>query len=106
MQALDHRHRVTVAPFQKTGVPAAAGLTTAECEAAAWAIAPGRHRYRGAAAINAVLAVAVGTSFPLRLYGLPGIRQLQDWLYAWVAKHRHRLPGDTPYCEQHPNECG
>jgi len=102
---LDRRHRVTLAPFQKPGVPAAHGLSVAQCEAAAWAITPGGQRYPAAAAINLTLAVALGTRLPLWIYAVPGIRQLQDAAYAWVVRNRGRLPGVTPYCEQFPGEC-
>lgn len=95
---LDLHHRVTVAPFQKPGTPAAYGLSLAHCEASAWAITPGRKRYPGAAAINVTLAVALGTRLPLRLYAVPGVKQLQEVLYARIMRNRHRLPGDTPHC--------
>ena len=98
---------MTVVPFQQPGVPEAHGLTLAQCEAAAWAVTPepNRARYRGAGAIDAALAVALGTRVPLWLYQVPGIRQLQDAVYALVARIRGRLPGDAPYCEQRPDRC-
>jgi predicted DCC family thiol-disulfide oxidoreductase YuxK len=105
LKALDRNRRVTAVPFQKTGVPASVGLSLEECEASAWAIAPDGSRYRGAAAVNALVAVALGTAVPLLLYYLPGIRQLQDFIYSVVASNRSRLPGDRPYCAQHPEEC-
>jgi predicted DCC family thiol-disulfide oxidoreductase YuxK len=106
VQALDRRHRVTMVPFQKPGAPAAHGLSLAQCRDAAWAVTPARQRYPGAAATNMALAVALGTRLPLWLYAIPGLRQLQDAAYAWVVRNRGRLPGVTPYCEQHPEECG
>ncbi len=96
---------MTAEPYQKPGVPASAGLTIEQCEAAVWAVSPGGKRYRGAGAINASLAVATGVALPLLLYELPGIRQLQDLGYAFVAAVRGKLPGDKPYCKQHPGEC-
>jgi predicted DCC family thiol-disulfide oxidoreductase YuxK len=102
---LDRRRRLTIVPFQKPGVPAAHGLTVADCERAAWTVTPDGRRYPGAAAVNVALAVALGTRLPWVLYRLPGIRQLQDLIYALVARNRTRLPGDTPYCEQHPDAC-
>lgn len=48
---------------------------------------------------------AIGTSFPLWLYRVPGIRSLQDATYQWVAAHRYRFPGTTPYRESHPVAC-
>ncbi len=102
---------MTVVPYQKPGVPASAGLSVEQCESAAWAVepsdAPGqpRRRWRGAGAVNATLAVALGLKLPLSLYGLPGVRWVQERAYDLVAANRCRLPGDEPYCEQHPDEC-
>ncbi len=105
VRALDRHRRVTAVPFQRSATLAAHGLAVAQAEAAAWAIAPGGRRYRGAAAINAALGAALGTGLPLRLYALPGLRQLQDRVYDWVAANRHRLEGDPPHCDQHPADC-
>ena len=105
LEALDRNRRVTAMPFQKSGVPASVGLTLEECEAAAWAIAPDGDRYRGAEAVNAVVAAALGSTLPLLLYHLPGIRQLLDLIYYLVASNRSRLPGDRPYCAQYPAKC-
>jgi predicted DCC family thiol-disulfide oxidoreductase YuxK len=105
LKALDRNRRVTAVPFQKTGVPASVGLSLEECKASAWAIAPDGRRYRAAEAMNALVACALGTAVPLLLYCLSGIRQLQDFIYSVVASNRSRLPGDRPYCAQHPAEC-
>ena len=105
LKALDRNRRVTAVPFQKTGVPASVGLTVEECEASAWAIAPDGGRYRGAEAVNALVAAALGIAVPLFVYYLPGIRQLQDFFYFVVASNRSRLLGDRSYCAQHPAEC-
>ena len=105
LKALDRNRRVTAVPFQKTGVPASVELTVDECEASAWAIASDGGCYRGAEAVNAVVAAALGTAVALFVYSLPGIRQLQDIVYSLVASNRSRFPGDPPYCAQHPAEC-
>jgi predicted DCC family thiol-disulfide oxidoreductase YuxK len=105
LEALDRNRRVTAVPFQKSGTPASVGLTLEECKASAWAIAPDGGRYRGAEAMNALVAAALGSALPLLVYHLPGIRQLQESVYSLIASKRHRLPGDTPYCTQHPAEC-
>jgi predicted DCC family thiol-disulfide oxidoreductase YuxK len=105
LKTLDRNRRVTAVPFQKSGIPASVGLTLEECKASAWAIAPEGERYRGAEAMNALVACALGTALPLLLYNLPGIRQMQDFIYSLIASNRSRLPGDTPYCAQHPAEC-
>lgn len=103
---LDRRGRLTLIPFQKPGTPEAHGLTIADCERVAWAVTPDGRHFSGAAAINVGFATALGTRLPWLLYRLPGLRWLQDRIYALIAHHRSRLPGDTPYCEQHPDECG
>ncbi|MBA3610969.1 MAG: DUF393 domain-containing protein [Rubrobacter sp.] len=95
---------MTTVPYQKPGVPEAHGLSVAECEATAWTVTPEGH-HAGAAAINAVLAVALGTRLPLLLYATPGVERLQEGAYALVARNRRRLPGDIPYCRRYPDEC-
>ena len=106
LKALDRNRRVTAVPFQKSSVPASVGLTLEECKASAWAIAPDGSRYRGAEAVNALVAAALGTAVPLLVYYLPGIRQLQNFIYSLIASNRNRLAGDQPYCAQRPAECG
>ena len=105
VETLDRNRRVTAIPSQKPGVCASAGLTINQCEASAWAVAPDGRRFRGAEAINVVLAVALGTRFPHGLYKLPLVKWLQDLTYEWVAANRGKLPGDVPYCSQHPHQC-
>ena len=105
LKALDRNRRVTAVPFQKSGIPASVGLTLEECEASAWTIAPDGDRYRGAEAVNALVACALGTAVPLLVYYLPAIRRLQDFIYYLIASNRSRLPGDQPYCSQRPAEC-
>lgn len=106
LRALDRQRRVTALPFQRPGAPPSHGLTVAQCEGAAWAVTPGGRRHRGGAAVALALAVALGTPLPLWFYTLPGSRQLQERVYTRIAANRGRLPGDRPYCEQHPEECG
>jgi predicted DCC family thiol-disulfide oxidoreductase YuxK len=105
LKVLDRNRRVTAVPFQKSGIPASVGLTLEECQASAWAIASDGSRYRGAEAMNALVAAALETAVPLFVYSLPGIRQVQDFIYSVIASNRSRLPGDRPYCAQHPAEC-
>jgi predicted DCC family thiol-disulfide oxidoreductase YuxK len=106
LRSLDRNGRVTALPFQHPGVPAQFGLTTADCEAAAWAIAPGLPPQRGAAAVMLALAIAMENRLDWLIYQLPVFQQLLDAGYALVSHVRHRLPGDRPYCEQFPGECG
>lgn len=61
--------------------------------------------YAGAEAMNAAVSAALGSSLPLRLYRIPGIRALQNAIYRWIAGHRYRFPGTTPHCQSHPAAC-
>jgi predicted DCC family thiol-disulfide oxidoreductase YuxK len=105
LNALDRYCRVEAVPYQKSGVPASVGLTVEECEETAWAIAPNGGRYRGAEAVNAAVAAALGTAVPLLVYSVPGMRRLQDSVYRLVASNRGLWPGGRPYCVQHPAAC-
>jgi predicted DCC family thiol-disulfide oxidoreductase YuxK len=84
---------------QRLGIPASRLLETGRWLDSSGAV------YSGAEAINAALSAALGTRLPLRIYRLPGIRSLQEAVYRWVADHRYRFPGTTPYCESHPVAC-
>ena len=99
---LDRHERVRFVPYQAPGVLDAYGLTAAEADAAAWAFPASGGRLRGAEAVNAALAAALGTRLPLAAYRLPGVRRLQDAAYAWVARNRRRFRGVTPWCVAHP----
>lgn len=105
VQALDRGRRVTAVPFQKPGTPEAHGLTVAECEAAAWAVAPDGTKYRGAGAVDMALAVSLRVGLPYWLYRVPGVGWAQDRVYDWVVVNRRHLPGGVTYCEQYPDEC-
>lgn len=105
IKRFDRKQRITAVPYQMPGVPASAGLTVEACRRAAWAVTPEGHRYRGAMAVNLVVAVALGTKLPYAFYRLPLIKCAQDRAYDWIAANRRRLPGDEPHCSQHPGEC-
>lgn len=106
VRALDRRGRITVLPFQKPGEPERHGLTVAQCEESVRAITPDGFTFRAAAAASLTAAVALGLPLPLWLYAIPGVERLQESIYQFVAHNRSLLPGDTPYCAQHPEECG
>lgn len=105
VKRLDRHHRVWAIPFQQPGAPAVVGITYADAEQAAWAIDARRTRYRGAGAIDAALAYALGWPWLLRLDEIPALRRWQDAVYAWVARNRSHFPGFTPYCQQYPQKC-
>ena len=101
LRRLDRRRKLYIAPFQWAWLLAEVGLTTAQCEEAAWAITSDEVHYRGAAAISIALDHAIGRSAIFyRIYKLPLIQSIGDRTYQWVANHRSQLPGVTPAVDQ------
>jgi predicted DCC family thiol-disulfide oxidoreductase YuxK len=92
-------------PLQREGTAERLGIPPQHLmESVRWLDSSGRV-YAGAEAANAALSVALGTRLPLLVYRIPGMRSAQDAIYRWVADHRYRFPGKTPYCESHPAAC-
>lgn len=104
LERLDQHSRLRTRAWQETDILERYGLSQQEVKDAAWLLL-GNRRLRGAAAINAALALSTGIGLSWWLYSLPGIRQLQDGVYSWVASHRHWLKGVTPRCKEPMVEC-
>ncbi|MGH3968100.1 MAG: thiol-disulfide oxidoreductase DCC family protein [Mycobacterium sp.] len=93
------------APLQGPGVAERLGIPSSQLlDSGRWLDASGAV-YSGAEAMNAAVSAAIGTRLPLMLYRIPGVRFVQEAIYRWVATHRYRFPGTTPYCESHPAAC-
>ncbi len=100
---LDWRRKVVWLPSQTPGLGPLVGLTQADTDAAAWAVMPsGAHR-RGAGAVAATLDAFLPAGVPVMtaIYRVPGLRQLADLAYAWVARNRGRFAG-VPFCDMRP----
>ena len=94
-----------IAPLQSPGVAERLGIPCDRLlEAMRWLDSSGAV-YTGAEAWAAAWSAALGTRLPLRFYRIPGIRFIQNAVYRWVANHRYRFRGTTPYCESHPVAC-
>ena len=94
------RSRVEIQPWQK--IPErmdALGLTIDDVLTQVWYVsADSRKLTGGAAAVNDTLW-HVWYLRPLTwLYRVPGIHQLQDRLYKWIAVNRYKMPGSTAAC--------
>jgi predicted DCC family thiol-disulfide oxidoreductase YuxK len=91
--------------LQSPGTAQRLGITPANLlDSIRWLDASGAV-YSGAEAANAAFSAAVGTRIPLAIYRIPGIRFIEEAVYRWIASHRYRFPGTTPYCESHPTAC-
>jgi predicted DCC family thiol-disulfide oxidoreductase YuxK len=75
------------------------GLTRTQVMDAAWWIGAAGVAVRGDRAIGAALRASRGwTHLAGRALDLPVVRSLAPTGYAFVARHRHRLPGSTEAC--------
>lgn len=136
LKKLDRRDRIAASPAQRAGIVAAHGLNYADTRGAVWAFPVSTHSERasrhkniataageeysehpppltppvsgvsGAAAVNLALDTALGVHIFTPIYKVPLVRFLQERIYAWIAAHRHLLPGTTPWCKQYPDDCG
>lgn len=105
VRRLDRHHRIAFHPFQDPLTLDAFRLSHEEARSAVWALTDDGGRFRGARAIAAILDTAVGGRFFATFYRIPGIGRLQEAVYGWVAAHRYRLPGVSPWCTEHPQDC-
>jgi predicted DCC family thiol-disulfide oxidoreductase YuxK len=71
------------------------GVSHAACMQAMHLVTPDGRVYRGAEAAVRALATRRFPGWLAYLYYLPGLRQLLDRLYAFLAAHRYRLMGRT-----------
>jgi predicted DCC family thiol-disulfide oxidoreductase YuxK len=102
---LDRTGNVRTEPLQGAGVAERLGIAPSQLlDSVRWLDSSGAV-YSGAEAVNAALSAALGTRLPLLIYRIPGVRQVQEVVYRWIANHRYRFPGTTPYCESHPVAC-
>jgi predicted DCC family thiol-disulfide oxidoreductase YuxK len=91
--------RVNVRPWQHSPqIMAGLGLTAEDGMWQVWYVDGNGRLSGGAEAVNEVMRLVWWARPFTILYRLPGIRQLQDWLYRWVADNRHRMPGGTAEC--------
>lgn len=102
---MDRTGNVRTEALQSPGTAQRLGIAPASLlESVRWLDSSGTV-YSGAEAANAALSAAIGSRIPLAVYRIPGIRFAEEAIYRWVAAHRHRFPGTTPYCESHPSAC-
>lgn len=77
----------------------AVGLTAEDAKREAWLITSREGALSGAAAVNGALKYVWWARPFTLLYVIPGLRQIEDAVYRWVARNRHRFPGVKPACE-------
>jgi predicted DCC family thiol-disulfide oxidoreductase YuxK len=92
-------------PLQRAGTADRLGISPERLMEQVWWLDSSGQVYGGAEAANAAVSAALGSRLPLLIYRVPGMRSVQNAIYRWVADHRYRFPGKTPYCESHPVAC-
>ena len=108
MRAIGPDERLEIVASQHHGVLDRTGLTIEQTATAAWTVAQhdgGNVVVGGARAIALAIAVGRNARWPTAPWRVPGFGWLADRLYLLVARYRYRLPGQTPWCVAHPDEC-
>ncbi len=101
LQALARPGAIETRDFQQQGVLAAfPGLTHAECMRAMVLVRPDGQRVHAARAVVEALRTRALTSWLAWVYCLPGVRQLADAAYVWIAAHRYKLLGRAAACDE------
>lgn len=72
---------------------------------AVWAVTPDGTKVGGARAVALALATGRSARWPVWAWAVPGIPWLLDQAYGLVALNRRRLPGESPWCVEHPEDC-
>lgn len=91
--------RIHIEPWQ--AIPEqmdALGLTNDDGMKQVWSVDENGCLTGGAAAVNQALRACWWVRPFTFLYAIPGLRQLEDWVYRWVAQNRYRMPGSTAAC--------
>lgn len=102
---LDRHDRLEFHASQVPGVRERFALSPAEADDSAWTIGPDGERVGGARAIALAVAVAIGNRATYVPWHIPGGMWVMGKSYRFVANRRTRLPGVTPWCDQHPGAC-
>jgi predicted DCC family thiol-disulfide oxidoreductase YuxK len=98
----DHDRRVAWLPCQATRAGGGSGRM---CDRTVVSITPEGNVDTGARAMGRILTVVTGSPWPYRLATMPILCPLLSMVYAIIARVRSRLPGGTPWCDEHPEEC-
>ncbi len=105
LDKLDRNRRITSMPCQVAKRDPAFRLGDINCGESAWGIAPDDQAEAGGQAAALVAAVLLQRRWPITLGRRRGVRHALAVGYRWVARNRHRFPGDTPFCTAHPGAC-
>lgn len=98
--------RVDIVPSQRPGLLERTGVTSEQAATSVWTVTASPTIVVGGPRAIA-LAVAIGRQqrWPMWPFVVPGVGWLLDRIYALIAANRGKFPGETPWCQQHPERC-
>ncbi len=105
LHKMDRRGRLSFRPCQSVSLEGVSGITPTQCLRAVWAIAEDGTIASGSDAFTLIMSVLLNNRWPYRIGRVPGIQHVMQFVYGWVADNRRKFPGETPWCQQHPEEC-
>lgn len=92
------RRHPRIAAWQSLDL-AALGLTQSECEEAVqWIGADGTRASAHVAVARTLVHGGKGWAVLGWFILIPGVRSVAGWVYRWIARNRHRMPGGTAQC--------
>lgn len=102
LEQRDRHHRIAWVPCQQM---AHDGETPQLCMRTVVSITPDGTMNTGAQAFARILTVLSGSPLPIQFATLPGLCSLLSLGYRGIARVRRHLPGVTPWCDRHPEDC-
>ena len=105
LERLDSHDRVRWVPCQTLEEEGKGPISKRACERVIWAYAEDDTPVAGSQAMMRIIATILGKEWPVSFGHLPIVKQALAVGYGLVARHRRFFPGDTPWCEQHPDTC-
>lgn len=101
----DRRDVLTFRTCQSVSLSNVEGVSPKKCMKAVYAIADDGTIASGSDAAALILTAMVNNRWPYRIGRWPIIRQVLSFGYGIVASNRRKLPGEKPWCHQHPEDC-
>ena len=101
----DRRKVLAFRPCQSVPLDGIQGITPTKCLRSFWAVADDGTIASGSDGAGLILTAMLNNRWPYRIMRWPGVRQIAMFGYDLVASNRRKLPGDKPWCQQHPEDC-
>lgn len=89
---------IDVMPCQFAQLTGKFEVTEVDCATSIQLFQPEGDKLTKGQAVASVLGVLWNSSWPTRVARVPGIRQVLDLGYTFIAANRHRLPGIKQMC--------